>query len=132
MGAANPPLQTGGCHCGAVRFEVRGEPAGVEICNCSICTMKAYVHWYVPHDAFTLVAGEEALSTYRFGTRAARHHFCSVCGVAPFYVARSDPDKIDVNLRCVEGIDLESLDVARFDGRDWEAAFAARRDPAGD
>jgi hypothetical protein len=105
---------------------VKGTPTGAEICNCSICTMKGYVHWYVPREAFTLIRGEAELATYRFGTRAARHHFCKVCGVAPFYVARSDPDKIDVNLRCVDEVDLDSLEVAHFDGRHWEEAFAER------
>jgi hypothetical protein len=89
--------------------------------------MKGYVHWVVPRDAFTLLSGEDQLRTYRFGTRAARHHFCATCGVAPFYVARSDPDKIDVNLRCVEGVHIETLDVERFDGRNWEQAFEERR-----
>jgi hypothetical protein len=105
---------------------VRSALTGAEVCNCSICTMKGYVHWYVPREAFTLLSGEEELATYRFGTRAARHHFCRVCGVAPYYVARSDPDKIDVNLRCVEGVDLDSLEVSHFDGRHWEEAFAKR------
>jgi hypothetical protein len=124
--AESGSIWRGGCHCGALCFEVRGEVSGVELCNCSICSMKAYVHWYVPREAFTLVRGEADLATYQFGTRAARHHFCRVCGVAPFYVARSDPDKIDVNLRCVEGIELDSLEIDTFDGRHWEEAFAKR------
>ena len=117
----------GSCHCGAVAFEVAGPIERVLVCNCSICTKKAYLHWIVPREAFRLLTAEDALSTYRFNTRQARHHFCAVCGVAPFYVARSDPDKIDVNARCLDDVDLEAIDIEPFDGRNWEQAFAAYR-----
>jgi hypothetical protein len=47
--------------------------------------------------------------------------------VAPFYEPRSDPDQIDVNLRCVEGVDLAGVELRRFDGQHWEEAFARNR-----
>jgi hypothetical protein len=109
-----------------VAFEVEAELAGLEVCNCSICVRTAYIHWYVEPARFRLLKGESELSTYRFGTGRAAHHFCQRCGVSPFRRARSDPDKIDVNVRCVEGVALESLDVARFDGQNWETALSAR------
>jgi hypothetical protein len=114
----------GGCHCGQIRYEVTGPIGEVAECNCSICTKKAYLHWIVPRDRFRLLTPWEALVTYTFNTHTAKHHFCPRCGVASFYVARSDPDKIDVNLRCVEGIDLSTIAIERFDGRNWEAAIA--------
>jgi hypothetical protein len=89
--------------------------------------MKGYVHWYVTPDRFELLTPEEDYSTYRFNTGVARHHFCPICGVAPFYVPRSDPDKIDVNLRCVEGVDLKAISVTTFDGRHWEEAHRRNR-----
>lgn len=116
----------GGCHCGRVRFEVTGAPAKVLVCNCSICTKKGYLHWIVPAGDFRLVAGEGELTTYRFHTGVAQHHFCRTCGVHSFYVPRSDPDKVDVNLRCVEGVDLAALPLERFDGVNWERAMGAR------
>ena len=120
-------VQRGACHCGDVRFEADGEIEWAEICNCSICTRKAYVHWYVPRAALRLLTPREHLATYRFGTGAAAHHFCRRCGVAPFYEPRSDPDKYDVNLRCVEGVDWARGEMRRFDGQDWEAAHRANR-----
>ncbi len=114
---------TGGCHCGRVRFTVTADVGTVTECNCSICTRKAYLHLIVPRDAFRLVAGEEDLATYRFGTLAARHHFCRHCGVASFYVPRSHPDRIDVNVRCLDGVDIASLTRRAFDGRHWEASI---------
>ena len=124
-------IHRGGCHCGAIRFEADAEIEWAEVCNCSICTMKAYVHWYVPQHRFRRLGSDEALATYRFGSRAAAHHFCRVCGVAPFYIARSNPDDIDVNLRCVEGIDLGAVELRSFDGRDWERAASLAANRAG-
>ncbi len=118
----------GGCHCGRVRYEVRAPIENVEECNCSICTKKAYLHWTVVREAFRLLTPESDLATYTFNTGIAKHHFCPVCGVASFYIPRSDPDKIDVNLRCVEGIDLTAVGPIRtFDGRNWEQAHARER-----
>jgi hypothetical protein len=45
------------------------------------------------------------------------------CGIHPFYVPRSDPDKIDVNVRCLDDIDLSALSVRSFDGQHWEQAM---------
>jgi hypothetical protein len=117
----------GGCHCGRIAFEVQGPPERVTLCNCSICSKKGYLHWIVPPERFRLLTPRDALATYRFNTGAAQHHFCRVCGVAPFYVPRSDPDKVDVNARCLDGVELEAIPVVTFDGRDWEAAMRRER-----
>lgn len=124
----NRPTTTyrGGCHCGRVAFEVRGRLRTASVCNCSICTGKGYLHWIVARSRFRLLTPESALATYTFNTGTARHHFCPVCGVASFYVPRSDPDKIDVNVRCLAGVDLGALKLETFDGRNWERAFRER------
>jgi len=114
----------GGCHCGRVRFEVTTDLGRVSECNCSICARKGYLHLIVPRDCFRLLAGERELATYRFGTMTAEHHFCRHCGVAGFYVPRSHPDRIDVNVRCLDQVDPTGLDVRPFDGRHWEASIA--------
>jgi len=115
---------TGGCHCGRVRFEVRTDLDRVTECNCSICARKGYLHCIVPPDRFRLLAGDDALVTYRFGTHIAQHHFCGTCGVASFYVPRSHPDHVDVNVRCLDGVDVRALAIAPFDGRHWEESIA--------
>src|SRR5262249_42012255 len=115
---------TGGCHCGRVRFEVITDLARVVECNCSICRRKAYLHVIVPAERFRLLPGADAHAAYRFGTMTARHQFCGHCGVAGFYVPRSHPDCIDVNARCLEGIDVRALAVQHFDGQNWEASMA--------
>ncbi|HEX6275171.1 MAG TPA: GFA family protein [Polyangiaceae bacterium] len=118
----------GGCHCGRVRFRASVDLEASVVCNCSMCTKKGFVHAIIAPDKFELVSGGDALSTYTFNTGTAKHTFCSHCGIHAFYVPRSDPDKIDVNVRCLEGVDLASVNAAAFDGRNWEASMAARRD----
>jgi hypothetical protein len=116
----------GGCHCGRVRFVVHADLATATLCNCSICTKKGFIHLIVPPEAFNLRSGREELTTYEFNTKTAKHFFCRTCGMHPFYVPRSDPDKIDVNVRCLDGVDLETLELKTFDGKNWERAMEAK------
>jgi hypothetical protein len=113
----------GGCHCGRVRFRVTADLDGVTECNCSICRKKGFLHLIVPPEQFELISGQGSLETYRFNTGTAQHTFCKVCGIHAFYVPRSDPDKIDVNVRCLDGVDLSAIAIRSFDGENWEAAI---------
>ena len=124
----------GGCHCGRVRFriEVDLEKTAIGECNCSICTKKAILHLPVAQERLELLSGADEMTTYTFGTGAAQHTFCRHCGIHAFYVPRSDPDKISVNARCLEGIDPVALKpTSFFDGRNWERAQAGRRGAEG-
>ncbi len=120
----------GGCHCGAVRFEVLAPevlaPDAIEVadCNCSICRMTGYLHLIVPAERFRLLAGEERLTTYSFNTGTAKHRFCSVCGIKSFYVPRSHPDGFSVNMRCLDEGAFIEMQVRPFDGQHWEAGVA--------
>lgn len=111
----------GGCHCGRVRFELEA-PANFQVteCNCSICSMTAYLHLFVPRGDFRLLQGEDALATYTFNTGVAQHLFCTHCGIKSFYVPRSHPDGLSVNARCLDSVRAEDLEARRFDGRNWE------------
>lgn len=116
----------GGCHCGRVRFRVTTALDDVSECNCSMCTKKGFLHCIVAPSAFELLSGKDDLTTYQFNTGVARHTFCRHCGIHAFYVPRSDPDKIDVNARCLDGVDAATIRVRKFDGRNWEQAKADR------
>lgn len=84
--------------------------------------MTGFLHLVVPHQQFELVSGRDSLASYRFGTGAAEHLFCSRCGVKSFYQPRSHPGSWSVNANCLdEPIDLA---IERFDGRNWEEAAA--------
>jgi hypothetical protein len=117
----------GGCHCGRVRFRAQVDLALLSQCNCTVCTKKGILHLPAEPEHFELLRGKDALTVYTFGTGVARHTFCSHCGMHAFYVPRSQPDKITVNARCLDGIDGPSLKPARFfDGRHWEEAQRRR------
>jgi hypothetical protein len=119
----------GGCHCGAVAFEVDA-PAQVVVseCNCSICRMSAFLHLIVPRTRFRLLRGADALSEYRFNTRTAQHLFCSRCGVKSFYVPRSNPDGYSVNVRCLDRSSIAGITIEPFDDNDRAASDAKIRD----
>jgi hypothetical protein len=112
---------SGGCHCGRVKFEVLA-PAEIEgtECNCSICGKSGYLHLIVPKLRFTLLQGTEDLTAYTFNTGIARHLFCRVCGIKSFYVPRSHPDGISVNVRCLDPQTISKIHITPFDGLHWE------------
>jgi len=117
---------TGGCHCGAVRFEVLApKTLQVSECNCSICSRTGYLHLIVPADRFRLVGGRDVLKTYTFNTQTAKHLFCSICGIKSFYVPRSHPDGYSVNARCIDSGTVDEMVITPVDGRNWEKQFPA-------
>ena len=123
------PLPTieGGCHCGRVRFRVRGDLATVTECNCSICTKKGFLHLIVTPEAFELLGGKDALTTYQFNTGTAKHTFCATCGIKPFYVPRSHPDGFSVNARCIDSPTVTGMKITQIDGRHWEQQYPEGR-----
>ena len=117
--------RSGSCHCRAVRFEVDAPgPLRVQRCNCSICTKSGFLHLIVPLARFRIVAGEDRLTTYTFNTGVAKHFFCATCGMKPFYVPRSNPDGMDVNVNCLDPVPGD-VTVEPFDGQNWEANAGA-------
>jgi hypothetical protein len=110
----------GSCHCGKVRFEVSAALTGASACNCSICGRVGWLMTSVPAAQFKLLAGADAQSDYQFGRKTMHHLFCATCGVHAFgrYGAGAD-EKVIVNLRCLEGLDVEGLAVQSFDGKSY-------------
>lgn len=119
----------GGCHCGAVSFEVDA-PARLTVheCNCSICSLTGFLHLIVPASRFRLLRGAADLTTYTFNTGTARHLFCRHCGIKSFYVPRSNPDGYSVNLRCLDRTNVAGIETLPFDGRHWEQSAAELAD----
>ena len=115
----------GGCHCGRVEFEIEA-PAVVEAkrCNCSICSMCGFLHHFVSKKKFRLIKGEDALTTYTFNSGVAQHYFCRHCGIKSFYVPRSHPDGISVNVNCLDPVSILTVKETPFDGRNWEQNIA--------
>ncbi|MGI9272304.1 MAG: GFA family protein [Woeseiaceae bacterium] len=115
------PTLNGGCHCGSVRFEVQANAdIAADQCNCSICRMSGYLHLLVEKDAFKIVSGKDALRCYQFNSGIAQHYFCGQCGIKSFYIPRSHPHGVSVNVNCLDEDDIDSVTVTPFDGENWE------------
>ncbi|XP_063152169.1 centromere protein V [Candoia aspera] len=117
---------TGGCHCGAVRFEVwASDNLHVFDCNCSICVKKQNRHFIVPASHFKLLKGADSLSTYTFNTHCAQHTFCKTCGVQSFYTPRSNPDGYGIAPHCLDEGTITKITVEPINGKEWEKAVKA-------
>ena len=112
-------MYRGSCHCGMVAFEVEGEIKSAMACNCSMCQRKGALLWFVPRDAFHLLTEEAAAHVYEFNKHAIKHRFCPTCGVHPYADGTDSKGSrmAAVNVRCLEGIDLEAIPLTHFDGR---------------
>jgi hypothetical protein len=111
----------GSCHCGRVSFEVEGTLEQAIECNCSHCSRKGYLLWFVPPTRFKLLTPESGLATYTFNNHVIKHHFCSTCGCAPFGFGkvRSGAETALINVRCLEGVELSLLKKVPVDGRSF-------------
>jgi len=119
----------GACHCGTVTFEAETDDGVVvDECNCSICARVGFQHIIVPKSRFKLLTGKEQLTEYTFNTGVAKHLFCKICGVKPFYLPRSNPDGYSLNLRCMDFTQFSSIEIRPFDGQNWEANAGALAD----
>src|SRR5690348_5520262 len=108
----------GSCHCGFVRYQVEAELQAAVECNCSICSRRGYLLWFLPAEKLRLQAPLENLSYYTFNTHKIRHYFCPRCGSAPFGMAEhKGQPTVAVNVRCLPGVDLATLVRKSFDGK---------------
>jgi hypothetical protein len=117
--SADPISLNGACHCGAVQFTVTLTEgfASARRCTCSICRMRGAVAVTSTPDQFRITRGEDKLATYRFNTRVAEHHFCSVCGIYTHHKRRSNPNQLGVNVACLEGVSpFDFAEVVVYDG----------------
>lgn len=105
------------CHCGAVELEVRLAPGGLATarrCDCSFCRRRGAPAVTVGLDDLTVVRGADKLTLYQWGTRTARHHFCSTCGIYTHHRRRSNPNEYGVNMGALEGVNPRDHDPIRW------------------
>jgi hypothetical protein len=118
-------VHRGSCHCARVTFELDAALTWAMDCNCSLCRRKGAL-WHGASDtSLRILTGQDDLTLYQFGTMTAKHYACSHCGISTFTRPRLDPTRWAVNVRCIEGLDLSSLTIRRFDGEHWEEAAQA-------
>ncbi len=112
----------GGCHCGAVRYEVTADLDGAISCNCSRCSKLGAILTFAPASSFSLTSGEDSLSDYQFNKKAIHHLFCATCGIESFARGTSPKDgaeMVAVNIRCLDGVDPATLSPKQVDGRSF-------------
>ena len=117
--STEPVTLDGSCHCGAVKFTVTLTEgfASARRCTCSICRMRGAVAVTSTPEAFQVTEGEDKVATYRFNTKTAEHHFCSVCGIYTHHKRRSNPNQLGVNVACLEGVSpFDFRELVVFDG----------------
>jgi hypothetical protein len=109
----------GSCHCGKIAFKIEGELNGATACNCSICSRKGSLLWFVPRDQLQLNMSEESLATYMFNKHLVKHRFCPNCAIHPYGEGtnHNGTRMAVINIRCLEDIDLNSIPLQHFDGR---------------
>ena len=106
-----------GCHCGTMKYDVETDLAKIIQCNCSHCEAKGLLLDFVDKDKFKLLSGKENLTEYQFNKKAIRHLFCKNCGVQSFAEGVTFP-KVAINVRCLEGVDVASLTLVPYNGKD--------------
>ena len=112
------PLKTyvGACHCGKVRFEIDADLDHVRVCDCSICRRRGALIHRVEESAFRMISGWSELTIYQFHTLQAKDYFCKTCGILPFRRPRTAPHLWAINVRCLDGVDLDALRIERVFG----------------
>ena len=117
--SSEPITLNSACHCGSVRFTVNlpWGLASARRCTCSLCRMRGAVAVTASIDGLEILAGAETLATYRFNTRTAEHHFCTVCGIYTHHKRRSNPNELGVNVACLDDLSpFDFTEVLAYDG----------------
>lgn len=107
------------CHCGNVAIEFESQIDGAISCNCSICQRSGALLTFMPRDAVKVIAAPDAMATYTFNKHVIQHKFCKQCGIKVIGEG-TDPkgNKMTaINIRCIEGLDLEKVPLQHYDGR---------------
>jgi hypothetical protein len=119
---------SGSCHCGRVRFELTAEIDHVRVCDCSICRQRGALIFRVDEADLHLLTPLAELTLYQWGSFTAKDYFCPTCGILPFR-RPSHPTEGElargvrpfngwaVNVRCLEGVDVDALPRRVIRGR---------------
>jgi len=111
----------GSCHCGNVKYQAKIALERVISCNCSMCSRMGSLLTFVGPEDFELLSGEDSLKDYRFNKHEIAHLFCTGCGIRSFARGATTDGKpmFAVNVRCLEGVDLATLQIDHVDGRSY-------------
>ncbi len=111
---------TGSCHCGKVQFDVDLDLDQVRVCDCSLCRKRGALNHRVEDADLHISSPLEELTLYQWHTKTAKDYFCPTCGILPFRRPRTAPDLWTINVRCLDGVDLESIPVENVYGSELD------------
>ena len=107
----------GSCHCGAVKWQFKGQPEGATACNCTVCRRYGVLWIYDYEGEGIEVTGHT--SHYRRG-RTIEFHFCPVCGCLSHwratYLESDGRRRTAVNVRLAEPEAVAAIPIDHFDG----------------
>lgn len=111
----------GGCQCGHVRYEASMELGEVMSCNCSRCGKLGALFAFIPAGDFALKSGEGGMTEFKFNRHVIDHVFCPVCGIQSFAkgAAPDGSQIVAINARCLDGVDPDTLNIKKIDGRSF-------------
>ena len=107
------------CHCGAVQLllDLPNGLQNIRRCDCSMCSRRGAIAASIPLASLHITQGSGELKLYQFNTFAAKHYFCSQCGIYTHHQRRSDPTEYAVNVACLEDVNaLKIQAVPTIDG----------------
>ena len=109
---------SGGCQCGKVRYEAHAEISEVISCNCSRCRKLGPLLSAVALSDFKLLSGKDEITDYQFNRRTIHHPFCRICGIQSYAFGKGPGgrDMVMLNVRCLDGVDVDQFKVRKFDG----------------
>ncbi len=103
---ADDAVLSGGCLCGAVRFEVTPPTKWCAHCHCSLCRRAhgaAFVTWFgVERPQFAVTSGDGQIAWYQ-SSATARRGFCARCGSTLFFEGERWPTEIHIALAHMDG-----------------------------
>jgi hypothetical protein len=96
------------------------EISEVLACNCSRCARLGSLLAFAPANQFQLLSGDADLTKFKFNKNMIEHQFCSTCGIQSFAIGthpKTGAKMAAINVRCLNGVDVDSLKVKKVDGR---------------
>ncbi|NVJ97937.1 MAG: GFA family protein [Alphaproteobacteria bacterium] len=113
----------GGCHCGAVSFEVKTSLEWITECNCSACRKLGTVWAHADEGEINVDMADGATLSYIWGDKTLAFHTCRTCGSTTHWTSlnKAESTRMAVNVKLVDPSEIRDMRLRHFDGADsWQ------------
>ncbi len=117
---------TGGCYCGALRYQVSGEPLFKALCHCEKCQIfsggMAALLIGMPKTGFSYTQGQPAIADNKFSSDNSHREFCGTCGTHILAVSDASPDMVSIKAGTMddrEAFGSPDMALQMADARDY-------------